>query len=155
MRNNYKKIDFDSEDYLRFSISELKRVADFWLRRYLLTFSKKHLGKYFCPLKKKYFSEKNMEVAHFIPRMNLITRYDLDNCHLVSKQSNTWDSKIAVEGYSSLHIKDYSEYLGYDKVKELIEKSSSNKSMQRLDYVDKIKEFKKAIEYGTPLSQAE
>lgn len=132
-------IDFNTEDFSKLSISELKRVADYWLRQYLI----KDCGKYvFCPLKKRNFSINEMEVAHFIDRAKMSTRYDLDNCNLVSKQSNTWDAQIPKEGFKSLHHYDYEQFLGEKKVKELKEKSQQLILLQKQDYINIINNFK-------------
>lgn len=63
----YKKLDFNTQDLEKLSNSELKRVADYWLRQYLL----RREGNYnylHCPLKNKFYPREVMQVAHFIDR---------------------------------------------------------------------------------------
>lgn len=47
----YKKLDFNTEDLESLNNSDLKKIADYSLRHYLL--STQGLNYYFCPLKKK------------------------------------------------------------------------------------------------------
>ena len=98
----YKKLDLNTEDLENLSNSDLKKVADYWLRQYLLR-REGNLKYLHCPLKNKSYPIENMQVAHFIDRGIMNTRYDLCNCHLISKQSNEWDAQVQKEGYKSLH----------------------------------------------------
>jgi len=134
----YKKLDYNSDDYSDFSISDLKKCADYWLRQFLIK-DKQYI---FCPIKKRNFSVDNIQVAHFIDRGIMSTRYDLDNCNLISGSSNMFDAQIPAEGYKSKHHKDYEEFLGDEKVKQLKEKSKILKIFTRQDYIDTIEKFK-------------
>lgn len=127
--------------YEKFSISQLKKEADKLLRQYLLSI-KSVEGRVKCPIKNKWYPNNKVNVSHFIDRACMELRYDLDNCHLLSEQSNMWDSKIPKEGYKSLHHYDYEQYLGKDKVKELIERSKKITILYRADYLNLIKKFK-------------
>lgn len=139
-KKGIKRIDFSTEDLDSLTISQLKRIADYELRQFLLRQNNSNL--YYCPIKKRNFSPENMEVAHFIDRKHLCTRYDLENCQLISKQSNTWDSQVPKEGYKSLHHYDYEMYLGKEKVKKLLEKSKNICIFARQDYINIIKSFR-------------
>lgn len=132
-------IDFNTEDLDRLTVSQLRRIADYQLRQFLI----RDCGSYvFCPLKNESFHISEMEVAHFIDRAKMSTRYDLDNCHLVSKQSNTWDAQFKKEGYKSLHHYDFEQYLGEEKVNSLKEKSENLIVLTKEDYINIINTFK-------------
>ena len=132
-------IDFNTEDLEKLSLSDLKRTADYWLRQYLL----RDKGVFIkCPIKNRDFYHTNMHVAHFINRDVLNTRYDLDNCHLISEQSNVWDAQIPKEGYKSLHHYDYEMWLGEEKVKILLEKSKIIRKFVKEDYIEIINKFR-------------
>ena len=76
------------------------------------------------------------------------TRYDLTNCHLVSKQSNEWDAQVPKEGYKSLHHYDYEQFLieeyGYEVLDFLREKSKEVKIFYKEDYIEVINKFRNA-----------
>ena len=133
-------LDFNTEDLYKLSTSDLKRIADYWLRQYLLS---NHRHTYYvCPLKNKSYPIEKMQVAHFIDRACMNTRYDLNNCHLISEQSNIWDAQIPKEGYKSLHHYDYEMWLGEEKVKNLFEKSKIMRKFAKEDYIEIINKFK-------------
>lgn len=138
-----KQFDFETEDYNSLTSSQLKKMADYWLRKYLLKIVKRNgLNKIYCPIKEKYYDEKKMNASHFIDRSCMHLRYDLNNVHLISEQSNVWDSKVPVEGYKSLHHKEYEEWLGEKKVK-ILERNSKNICIfAKEDYIRIIKTFK-------------
>jgi len=141
MRKYSKKLDYQTEDLESLSISELKKLADYWLRQYLLR-REGDVTYYSCPLKQKLYTKEYMEVAHYIDRQCMNTRYDLTNCHLISKQSNTWDAQIPKEGYKSKHHYDYENYLGDVIVKDLKERGKEIKTFRREDYIEVIEKFK-------------
>jgi hypothetical protein len=145
LKYNYKKLDYNTEDLESLSNSDLKKVADYWLRQYLLSVHKNGIY-YFCPLKNKNYGLSNMHVAHYYDRGIMNTRYDLINCHLISSVSNTFDAQVKVEGYKSLHHKDYQEFLiekygqeGFDK---LTERSKQMKIFYKEDYIEIINKFR-------------
>jgi len=142
MKLKSKSFDFNTEDYSKLSTSQLKRQADYWLRQYLLNNTENKNGKYLCPLTNKWYSEDYIHVAHFIDRNYYPLRWDLRNCHLVSAQSNTFDAQVQVEGYKSLHHKDYEEYLGEDLVKQLKEESKIQRLLYPNDYIEIIKKLR-------------
>jgi hypothetical protein len=127
-----------------FKIIDLRKIADYEMRKYLLRKAKRNgRNQIYCPLKKKWFHENSMEASHFIDRAKYQLRYDLDNVHLISSVSNSWDSKVVVEGYKSLHHKEYSEFLGEEIVNKLEEKSKEKFApMQKKDYIAIIKNFR-------------
>jgi hypothetical protein len=137
----YKKLDFNTTDLESLSNSDLKKIADYELRQYLLGKQKNGIY-YYCPLKKKNYPLTQMQVAHYIDRGIMNTRYDLSNCHLVSKQSNEWDAQVPKEGYKSLHHFDYEQYLGEQIVKDLHEKSKELKIFYKEDYIEIINKFR-------------
>ena len=137
----YKKLDFNTENLESLSNSDLKKIADYELRHYLLR--REGSFKYLhCPLKNKSYPVENMQVAHYIDRGIMSTRYDLCNCHLISKQSNEWDAQVPKEGYKSLHHYDYEQYLGKQLVKDLQERSKELKIFYKEDYIEIINKFR-------------
>ena len=141
----YKKLDFNTEDLENLSNSDLKKIADYELRQYLLGKQKNGIY-YYCPLKKKNYPLTQMQVAHYIDRGIMNTRYDLTNCHLVSKQSNEWDAQVQKEGYKSLHHFDYEVFLknsyGENIIDILKSKSKELKIFYKKDYINIINEFR-------------
>ena len=141
----YKKLDFKTEDLESLSNSDLKKIADYELRQYLLGKQKNGIY-YYCPLKKKNYPLTQMQVAHYIDRGIMNTRYDLTNCHLVSKQSNEWDAQVQKEGYKSLHHFDYELFLknsyGENIIDILKSKSKELKIFYKKDYINIINEFR-------------
>lgn len=144
MKYKSKNFDFNTKEYDKLSISQLKRQADYWLRQYLL--SNQESTYYFCPLKSKSYSADNMHCCHFIDRSVIGLRYDLKNVHLISAVSNTYEAQIQVEGYKSKHHKEYEEWFieeyGADAVKDLRERSKIMKIFQREDYIEVIEKFR-------------
>ena len=141
----YKKLDFKTGDLESLSNSDLKKIADYELRQYLLGKQKNGIY-YYCPLKKKNYPLTQMQVAHYIDRGIMNTRYDLTNCHLVSKQSNEWDAQVQKEGYKSLHHFDYEVFLknsyGENIIDILKSKSKELKIFYKKDYINIINEFR-------------
>jgi len=135
------RIDFKTKEYDKLTISDLKRVADYWLRQFLLKREGNH-NYLHCPLKNRSYTSNNMECAHYIDRGIMNTRYDLTNVHLVSKQSNSFDAQVQVEGYKSLHHKDFENFLGERLVEDLRERSKIIKVFQREDYIGVIEKFR-------------
>lgn len=137
-----KKIDFNTEDYIALSISELKRITDYWFRQYLLRIHSDKDGKVLCPIKKQKYTKDKINLSHYIDRNVMGLRYSIENCHLLSEQSNMWDSKIPKEGYKSKHHYDFEMYLGEDLVNKLKEKAKEIVILNRQDYINLIKKFK-------------
>jgi|AntRauTorckE6833_2_1112554.scaffolds.fasta_scaffold30883_2 hypothetical protein len=144
----YKKnFDFNTEDYKTLSKSQLKKMCDYWVRRYLLSKAKKNgRNEIKCPLKNKYYKKEKINVSHFIDRACMNTRYDLNNIFLISEDSNVWDAKIQVEGYKSLHHKEYEEWLreklGKKEFDNLLVKSKKIRIFADQDYIELIKKFR-------------
>lgn len=145
MIKKYKKLDYNIENLESLSNSELKKLGDYWLRQYLLlkapnsTFVR-------CPLKKRYCLLSQIQVAHFIDRINMWTRYDLQNCHLVSSQSNMWEAQQHEKDYKSLHHYDYEQFLiaeyGEDIIKILRKKSENKEVFTKKNYIQVINKFR-------------
>lgn len=124
----------------------LKKEADKLLREYLLKYTEKINGKYFCPLKKKYYDEKQMDVAHFIDRGIYHLRWDLRNVHLISRLSNRIEAQVPLKGFKSLHHKEYGEYLkekGY--FEDLIKESKERRVLKREDIIHTIEFLRNGI----------
>lgn len=145
-KSYFKKIDFNSENLGSLPSSSLKKIADHWLRQFLLSKTDIKNGMIFCPLKKRWFSVEKMQVSHFLDRGNLSTRFELDNCHLISEQSNCFDSKQVIDGFKSLHHKEYEEFLlfeiGEKRLEELKNKNNSLEVFTKDDYIAKINFFR-------------
>lgn len=142
MRVN-KNYDFKRTDYENLKISDLKTMTDYWFRQYLLKKAERNsLNRIYCPLKKKWYPEEKINVSHYIDRGVMNTRWSEENCHLLSEQSNVWDSKEMVEGYKSRHHKEFEEYLGEEKVKKLLEESKIIRIFARKDYINLIEKFR-------------
>lgn len=138
----YKKLDFNTEDLESLSNSDLKKIADYWLRHYLL----KDMTYHWCPIKKTTLHKEKMHVCHFIDRAVMSLRYDLRNVHLISAVSNTFDAQVQVDGYKSKHHKEYEEFLseeyGSDVLDFLREKSKEIKIFYKDDYIKVINKFR-------------
>ena len=139
----YKKLDFNTQDLESLSNSDLKKIADYELRQYLLRTVK---NPQFCPIKKRMVDTYNMQVAHFIDRQCMALRYDLRNCHLISKFSNEFDAQVQVDGYKSKHHYEYELYLrsiyGDEVMKYLLDKSKEVKIFYKEDYIEVINKFR-------------
>ena len=140
----YKKLDFNTEDLENLSNSDLKKVADYELRQFLL---RKAGNNYiFCPIKKKNFPQENMHCCHYYDRGIMSLRYDLKNVHLISAVSNTFDAQVQVEGYKSKHHYEYELYLrsiyGDEVMKYLLDKSKEVVIFYKTDYIKIINEFR-------------
>lgn len=142
MKKYSKKTDYNTEDLESLSNSELKKVADYWLRQYLLKDETYH----WCPIKKTTLHKEKVHVCHFIDRAVMSLRYDLKNVHLISASSNTFDAQVQVEGYKSKHHKEYEEFLieehGSDVLDYLREKSRELKVFYKEDYIEVINKFR-------------
>ena len=140
----YKKLDFNTEDLENLSNSDLKKVADYELRQFLL---RKAGNNYiFCPIKKKNFPQENMHCCHYYDRGIMSLRYDLKNVHLISAVSNTFDAQVQVEDYKSKHHYEYELYLrsiyGDEVMKYLLDKSKEVVIFYKTDYIKIINEFR-------------
>ena len=100
--------------------------ADALFRKYLLAKAERKDNLIYCPLINKWIDESSIQVCHFIPREIIQLRYNEDNCILCSEYSNIYENSIQLDG-ETLHIKKFREYLGEDKVKELLEIKKNNK----------------------------
>lgn len=140
-------MDFNTKEYDKLKPGQLKRIADYWQRQYLLKNADRGpYGKIYCPLKKIFYHESKMQASHFIDRACMNTRYHPDNVHLISEDSNMWDAKVLVDDYKSKHHKDYEEYLkekiGEKKFQELLDMSKELRIFAREDYIEVIKNFR-------------
>ncbi len=146
MKYKYKKLDYNTEDLESLSSSDLRKVADYALRQYLLKTNVRDDGLYRCPLKKQWYQKDKIHVAHFHDRNRLNTRYSLDNCFLISEQSNMWESQIPYEGYKSKHHYEYEiwlrEKLGEKKFEDLLQESKKLVIFAKEDYIELINKFR-------------
>lgn len=142
----YKKLDYNTEDLKSLSSSDLRKVADHSLRHYLLRTTESNNGNYFCPIKNRWYPANKIHVAHYHDRQRLNTRYNLDNCHLISEQSNMWEAQEPKEGYKSKHHYDYEiwlrEKLGEEKFEELLQESKKLVIFAKEDYIELINKFR-------------
>ena len=138
----YKKLDFNTEDLESLSNSDLKKIADYELRNFLL----KGETYLWCPIKKRTYHKDKMHCCHFIDRGIMSLRYDLKNVHLISAVSNTFDAQVQAEGYKSKHHKEYEEFLveeyGDTVLDFLREKSKELKIFYKDDYIKVINKFR-------------
>jgi len=146
IKKKYKKLDYDTEDLESLSNSELKKIADYELRNYLLRTTARMGDRYWCPIKKKSYHKVDMHCCHYVDRGVMNLRYDLKNVHLISAVSNTYDAQVQVEGYKSKHHKEYEEFLiveyGSDVLSFLAEKSKELKVFYKEDYIKVINKFR-------------
>ena len=143
----YKTLDFNTEDLESLSNSDLKKVADYELRNYLLRNTTGFGERVWCPIKKQSYHVSKMHVAHFIDRgFSMWTRYYLKNCHLISAQSNTWDAQILLDGYKSKHHYEYEIYLkqmyGDDIITELNIIAENKELFTKENYIKVINEYR-------------
>jgi len=146
LKYKYKKLDYNTEDLESLSTSELKKIADHALRQYLLRTTENNNGNYFCPLKQRWYPENKIHVAHFYDRNRLRTRFSLDNCFLISEQSNMWEAQVPCEGYKSKHHYEYEIWLrkklGEKKFEDLLQESKKLIIFAKEDYIDIINNFR-------------
>ena len=140
----YKKLDFNTEDLESLSNSDLKKIADYELRQYLL---RNHPHQYYtCPLKNKKYPVDQMHACHYIDRQCMALRYNLRNVHLISAISNTFDAQVQVDGYKSKHHYEYELYLrsiyGDEVMKYLLDKSKEVVIFYKEDYIEVINKFR-------------
>lgn len=144
--NKYKKIDFNTNDLNSLSANDIKKAADHWFRKYLLSKAKRNsFDKIYCPLKKRWYSEDMMHVCHYIDRVKTILRYDETNCILCCKESNTIDAQTNVEGYRSLHHKDFEEFLGEEDLAYLLTQAKKVIQTNKQSYIRFIENLKTEI----------
>ena len=137
-----KNRDFTTTDYNKLKISDLKSMADYWFRQYLIEKSTKQGNKIWCKITERYQSLENTHVCHYIDRATMCTRWDEDNCIIGSSQSNLFESKIPHETSRSLHHYKLEQILGEKKVKELLVKSKNICILHRRDYIELIEKFR-------------
>ena len=119
------KLDYYTEDLDKLKISEIKKIAEYFYRQYILKITESNSkGEYFCPLLEIWLPENKMQVSHFIDRNNIELAFDLNNTWLISEKSNVWDAKIPMEGYKSKHHYEYEMWLrkkiGNKKVNKML-----------------------------------
>lgn len=142
MRKYPKKLDYNTEDLESLTISDLKKLADYWLRQYLLENTERSNGLYLCPLTNKRLPEHKLHVSHYIDRSCYKLRWDLRNCHLISANSNTFDAQVQVEGFKSLHHQMYEEFLGEELVLQLKKEAQEQRLLYQNDYIEIIKKLR-------------
>lgn len=126
-----------------YTLSKLKKVCDYWFRKYMLSIVKGRRGDFiFCPLTEKYYHIEDMHVCHYIDRANSGLRYSEDNCILCSKHSNMFEAQVQVDGYKSLHHKKFEEYLGAKKIEFLKQISENIVKYTKEDYINNIVKFR-------------
>lgn len=101
----YKKIDFDDDDLQKYSSNDLVKIADYRLRKHLLSVSD---GR--CFLSGRKCSTGDLQASHYIDRSNKKWRWDVRNVHLISAVSNMWDSKVFDKELYGIMSKHHFEY---------------------------------------------
>jgi len=146
IRKKYKKLDYNTQDLESLPNSDLKKIADYELRQYLLRNTTGFGERIWCPIKKQSYHKDQIHCCHFIDRGIMSLRYDLRNVHLISAVSNTFDAQVQVDGYKSKHHKEYEEFLteeyGSNVLDFLREKSKEIKIFYKEDYIEIIKKFR-------------
>lgn len=145
-KKHIKKLDYNTEDLENLSNSNLKKIADYELRNYLLRNATGFGDRVWCPIKKQSYHKDQIHCCHFYDRGIMSLRYDLKNVHLISAVSNTFDAQVQVEGYKSLHHYEYEQFLikeyNYNVLEYLAEKSKEVKLFYKEDYIEIIKHFR-------------
>ena len=150
------RVDYNCTDdeLYKYSISKLKRVADHWLRRFLISKSRtSNNGLLVCFLTGRSYDESDLHVAHLFQRGLMSVRYNEYNCNLINKWSNTFDDQIYNEElYGKGVTKQIFEYtnkfiseFGLDAYEELKDDSDDIIYRDKDDYVDLILEFRGCI----------
>lgn len=138
------------EEMESYSLSSLKRICDFWFRKYLLAAAVRNsVGKIFCELSQQWMDEESMHVCHYVDREVMSLRYSEDNCMLCSGYSNTVESGIGDEGYKSLHHRKFAAAL-LKKDKEILQKlelfSKEIVKYRKVNYLELIKKYKEYVD---------
>ena len=144
------KIDFTMpySKLEKLSLSFLKRVCDFWFRKYLLHRADRDLhGRVYCAVTEKYLPEDDTHVCHFIDRHVMSLRYSEDNCILCSSYSNSWESTLPDDTgeFKSLHHRKFAAALNKkdkEKIKNLELVSKNTVRYTKQDYLDMIVKFR-------------
>lgn len=135
-------LDFRNPDFDKLTTNQLKQVADYWQRQYLLQVAERdEFNRIKCPITGKYLHEDKLHVCHIIDRAKISTRYDLENVFLGSAYSNTFEAKEQVEGYKSLHHKRIIAHFGQEYVDILKARGDEIKLMTKEDYITLIKKY--------------
>jgi len=142
------RLDYNTDDLDSLKISEIKRIAEYWFRQHILSKAERGYGnKIKCPLTGVWCKESDIQVAHFRDRNHLDTAFDLDNCNLISKNSNVWDAKVPHEGYKSLHHYQYEmwlrTFLSEEKMEKLLDTTRNFTIFAREQYKKVIDEYRK------------
>jgi hypothetical protein len=140
-------VDVHKKDLSKAKITDLKRIADYWFRQYLLSKANRNKhGSIYCPLIRKWVHESQIHVCHFIDRQKGRLRYSEENCILASAYTNTVQADVRVEGYKSLHHKLFAAYLGEERVKYLNEKAKELLRRDKVDYITLISKYKNTVD---------
>lgn len=137
-----KNRDFNTTDYDKLKISDLKSMADYWFRQYLIEKADKKGNKIWCPITERYQPLENIHVCHYIDRATMCTRWEEDNCIIGSSQSNLFESKIPHETSRSLHHHKLEQILGKEKIEKLLVMSKNICIFARRDLVELIEKFR-------------
>ena len=139
-------MDYKIIDFSKLKISELKKLCDYWFRQYLLSKVERSGNRIYCPIKKRYFNESDIHVAHYYDRNVMCLRYSEDNCHLISAQSNMFDSQVPDKDFKSKHHKEYYNYLlesrGEKFIDNLLQESKNICIFASRDYISLIEKFR-------------
>lgn len=98
------KINFEDKCLNKYGGNQLRKIADYRVRKYLLSRSSR------CFLTGKDYHPSELHVSHYIDRNRVCHRWDLNNVHLINKWSNLFDAKVfnkALYGRLSKHHFEY------------------------------------------------
>lgn len=140
---NKQILDFREGNLEDMSLGDLKRVCDWWFRRYLISRAYRSGDKIWCPLFKMWMRESDIHVCHYIDRSHMVLRYSEDNCILCSKKSNMYEAQIKEEGFKSLHHKRMSEVI--KNIEELEQRSKEIVIFDKNMYIELINKFKNFV----------
>lgn len=102
----------------------IRQTLDYLFRKYLLKRAERNEdNQIYCPLNKRWYDERYMDVCHYISRENIGVRYSEENCILCSADSNRNDEE---------HLLKFKEYLGEELVSHLNEIKNNKLSMADL-----------------------
>jgi hypothetical protein len=144
------KIDFTMpySELEKLSLSSLKRVCDFWFRKYLLYRAERDLsGRVYCAITERYLPEDDVHVCHYLDRQIMSLRYSEDNCILCSAFSNSFESTVPDETkeFKSLHHRKFAAALikkDKEKIKNLELLSEKIVRYTKDDYLRMITKFR-------------
>lgn len=135
------------KDLSKLKISELKSLADYWQRQYLLrNATRDGFNRVHCPITDKWYKEDKIHVCHIMDRGHINTRYNPLNTFLGSAYSNTFEAQVSAEGFKSLHHKKIKESFDTSHIDYLISEAAVIGPKEKDFYIDLINFYREADE---------